>query len=169
MASPEPNVDFTVVRVFDAPRELVFKTMTESEHLRHWWGPKGCKLEVAKNEVRPGGVFHYCMRFAPGIEMWGKFVYREITPPERLVYVSGFADAQGNTIPNPMSPTWPREALNTVTLTEQDGKTMLTLHSTPVAANEIERATFLAGHASMQQGFGGMYEVYEQYLASLAS
>jgi uncharacterized protein YndB with AHSA1/START domain len=99
----ETNVDLVVVRQFDAPRELVFRTMTETAHLRHWWGPAGCQIEVARNEPRPGGVFHYCMRFAPGIEMWGKFDYREVSP-ERLVWVNGFADPQGNTIPNPMSP-----------------------------------------------------------------
>jgi uncharacterized protein YndB with AHSA1/START domain len=166
-ANAEAGADFVITRVFNAPRELVFKTMTETEHLQKWWGPKGCEIEVVKHEPRPGGVFHYRMQFAPGVEMWGKFVYREIMPPERIVFVNSFADAAGNTTRNPMSPTWPAEALNTTTLTEQDGKTTLTLRSSPLAASEIERATFLAGHASMQQGFGGMYDQYEAYLATL--
>lgn len=167
MTNPDPSVDFVITRVFNAPRELVFKTMTDTEHLSKWWGPQGCTIDVIRNEPQPGGVFHYCMRFGPGVEMYGKFQYREVVPPERLVVVSGFADAEGNAIRHAMSPTWPIEMLNTTTLTEHDGKTTLTLHSTPLNANAVEIETFKAGHASMQQGFGGMYDVYEAYLASL--
>jgi hypothetical protein len=66
-----------------------------------------------------------------------------------------------------MSPTWPLEVLNKVTLTEEGGKTTLTLVSAPINASAIELDTFKSGHASMQQGFGGMYDVYEQYLATV--
>ena len=55
-------------------------------------GPKGCKLRVVKVDLRPGGVFHYAMTYQPGHEMWGRFVYREVAAPERLVYVSSFSD-----------------------------------------------------------------------------
>jgi len=167
MTSPDNSVDFVLTRTFNAPRELVFKTMTETAHLQKWWGPQGCTIDVLKHDPKPGGEFHYCMRFGPGVEMYGKFEYREITPVERIVFINGFADAQGNRIRYAMSPTWPVEVLNTVNLTEQDGKTTLHLHSTPVNAGQIEIDTFKAGHASMEQGFGGMYDVYEQYLATL--
>ncbi len=169
MTSPDSSVDFVIVRVFDAPRELVFKTMIESEHLQKWWGPQGCTIDVIKHEPKVGGVFHYCMRFAPGVEMFGKFEYREITPPERIVFINGFADAEGTRIHYAMSPTWPLEVLNTASLSEADGKTTLTLHSTPLNASEVEIATFKAGHESMQGGFGGMYDVYEKYLATLVA
>lgn len=161
------DVDFRISRTFNAPRALVFRSMTETEHLQHWWGPKGCRIEVARNEPRPGGLFHYCMHFPDGAAMWGRFVYREIVAPERIVYVNGFADAQGNAVRNPMSPDWPMEMLITILLTEVDGKTELNLVSQPLNATEDERATFKAGHASMQGGFGGMYDHYEQYLATL--
>jgi uncharacterized protein YndB with AHSA1/START domain len=167
MKSPDTNVEFVITRVFNAPRDLVFKTMTETEHLQKWWGPKGCTIEVASHEPRAGGVFHYRMVFPGGVDMWGKFQYREITAPERIVFINGFADAQGNSIRNPMSPSWPLEMLITTTLVEQGGKTALTLRSQPINASELERQTFLAGHASMQQGFGGMYDQYEEYLATL--
>ncbi|MES2016840.1 MAG: SRPBCC domain-containing protein [Pseudomonadota bacterium] len=163
MSSP----DFVVTRTFSAPRDLVFDTMTKTEHLQKWWGPQGCTIRVVKHEPQPGGVFHYCMQFGPSVEMYGKFQYLEIVRPERIVFLNGFADAEGNPIHYVMSPTWPVEVLNTVTLTEADGKTSMTLHSTPHNADEIEIATFLAGHDSMRQGFGGMYDVYEQYLATL--
>ena len=167
MTNPEPNVDFNLMRTFDAPRELVFKTMVEREHLQKWWGPQGCTIEVLRHEPVVGGVFHYCMRFAPGVEMYGRFDFREISPPDKLVFVNGFADAAGERIAHPMAPGWPVEVVNTVVLQELEGKTHMTLHSTPINASEVERQTFKAGHASMQQGFGGMYEVYDKYLASL--
>jgi uncharacterized protein YndB with AHSA1/START domain len=167
MTSPDNSVDFVLTRTFNAPRELVFKTMTETAHLQKWWGPQGCTIDVVKHDPKAGGVFHYCMRFGPGVEMYGRFDYREITPVERIVFVNGFADAEGNRIRYAMSPTWPVEVLNTVKLTEQDGKTTLHLHSTPLNADQLEIDTFKAGHSSMQQGFGGMYDVYEQYLSTL--
>jgi uncharacterized protein YndB with AHSA1/START domain len=167
MSNPDSSVDFELTRVFNAPRELVFKTMIETEHLQKWWGPKGCAIEVMQHQPQAVGIFHYLMRFAPGVEMHGKFQYREVTPVERIVFVNGFADAEGNSIRYAMSPTWPLEVLNTVTLTEEGGKTTLHLHSTPLNANEIELETFKAGHASMVEGFGGMYDVYEDYLATL--
>lgn len=161
------SADFVVKRTFDAPREVVFDTMTKTEHLQKWWGPQGCTIEVVKHEPRAGGVFHYCMHFGPGVEMFGKFQYRELTRPEKIVFVNGFADAEGNPIRYAMSPTWPVEVLNTVTLVERDGKTDMTLVSTPLGDDPIELETFRAGHASMEQGFGGMYDVYDKYLASL--
>jgi uncharacterized protein YndB with AHSA1/START domain len=168
-AVPASAVDFRITRTFNAPRALVYKTMTETEHLQHWWGPKGCRITVARHEPRPGGMFHYCMHFPGGADMWGRFVYRELTPTERIVFVNGFSDPQGNPQPNPMSPDWPMEMLNTTTLTEEGGKTVLTLVSQPIDATELERANFLAGHASMQGGYGGMYDHYEEYLASIQS
>ena len=167
MTSPDSSADFVVTRTFNAPRELVYDSMTQTEHLQKWWGPQGCTIEVIKNEPRPGGVFHYCMRFGPGIDMYGKFEYRELVRPERIVFINGFADAEGNRIRYSLSPTWPIEVLNTTTLVEQDGKTIMTLRSTPLGDDPIEIETFKAGHASMEQGFGGMYDVYEQYLATL--
>ncbi|MDB5907213.1 MAG: polyketide cyclase [Massilia sp.] len=161
------DVDFRITRTFNAPRALVFKTMTETQHLQHWWGPKGCRITVKSHDPRPGGMFHYCMHFPGGVDIWGRFVYREITPTERIVFINGFADAEGKAIANPMSPDWPFEMLNTTTLADQGGKTVLTLLSQPINATDLERANFLEGHASMQGGFGGMYDVYEQYLATI--
>lgn len=170
MSDFDSGVDFTLTRSFDAPRALVFDTMSQSAHLQKWWGPQGCAIDVIRNEPRPGGVFHYCMRFAPGVEMYGRFDWRELVAPERLVFVSGFADAAGERTRNLMSPTWPLEMLTTVLLEEEGATgtgTRMTLVSTPLDASEVERQTFKAGHLSMQQGFAGMYEVYERYLASL--
>src|SRR5450631_3880460 len=77
--------DFVISRTFDAPRALVWKAWTDPEALAQWWGPKGATIRVVKLDMRPGGIFHYAMSFQPGHDMWGRFAYREIAPPERLV------------------------------------------------------------------------------------
>jgi uncharacterized protein YndB with AHSA1/START domain len=156
---------FSISRVFDAPRELVWKAMTEPGRLMQWWGPKGFTMLEAKVDLRPGGVFHYGMRMPNGGEMWGKWVYREIVPPERLVTVVSFADVAGNIQRHPMSPAWPREVLNTMTLYEHDGKTTMTVYGIPVNATEEERRTFYDGRGSMKQGFTGTLDQLAVYLA----
>src|SRR5262249_17565198 len=121
---------------------------------------------VIKLDFRPGGVFHYCMRTPDGHEMWGKFVYREILAPERIVFINSFADKEGNTIQAPFSPTWPLEVLNTLTFSEHAGKTTLTIRSIPYKATKEERETFETGLDSMRQGFNGSLERLSDYLAS---
>lgn len=157
--------DFSITRTFDAARDLVFKAFTESEHLAQWWGPRGFSWVSAKLDLRPGGMFHYCMRAPDGQAMWGKFVYREIVPPERIVFVSSFSDEQGNTIRAPFHADWPLEVLNTVTFVEREGKTNLTLRAGPSNATEAERSTYDASHKMMEQGFTGTLDQLADYLA----
>ena len=75
----------------------MFRAWTETEHLTRWFGPVGFATVARKNDLRPGGVFHYHMRAADGREMWGKWAYREIVPPDRLVFVQSFSDEAGDT------------------------------------------------------------------------
>ncbi len=157
--------EFSVTRVFDAPRDLVFRAWTESEHLTRWFGPVGFTTLSSKNELRPGGLFHFCMRSGDGREMWGKWVYREIVRPERLVFVNSFSDAEGNTARAPFSADWPLEVLSTVTFEERDGRTTVTLRGIPVNATETERKTFENGRSSMQQGWKGTLDQLTEYLA----
>lgn len=160
--------DLVISRTFDAPRDLVWKAWTEPERLAQWWGPKGCTIRVAKLDVRPGGMFHYAMQFKPGHDIWARFVYHEIERPERLVFVISFSDATGGITRAPfpqLGDSWPLEVLNTLTLTEQDGKTTLTLRGSPINATEEERKTFASMLGSVQQGWGGTLEKLEAYLA----
>jgi uncharacterized protein YndB with AHSA1/START domain len=152
-------------RIFDAPRELVFEVWTESEHLKRWWGPKGFTMGVSKLDLRPDGVFHYSMRTPDGHEMWGKFVYREIAPPEKIVFINSFSDEEGKTVRAPFSPTFPLEILNTLTFTEHEGKTTIILRGGPINAIEEELKFFAGMHANMQQGFAGTFDQLEEYLA----
>ncbi len=162
----ETQQDFVVSRVLAAPRELVWKAWAEPKCLAEWWGPKGCTLRVIKVDLRPGGVFHYAMAYKPGHEMWGRFVYRDVAAPERLVYVSSFSDEGAGLTRAPFKDTFPLEILNTLTLSEQGAKTVLTLRGHPLNATDEERATFIDMFPSMQQGFGGTFDQLEAYLAA---
>jgi uncharacterized protein YndB with AHSA1/START domain len=155
-----------VTRTFDAPRALVFKAWTEPERLAQWWGAKGSTVHVSRLDLRPGGDLLYSMRMPNSDDIWGKFVYRKIEPPARLVWVYAFSDADGNLARNPWMPDYPLEVLNTLTLNERDGKTTLSLLARPINATEPERATFEAAVASMQQGFKGTMDELAAYLAS---
>lgn len=90
-------------RIFDAPRELVFKMFSEAEHLKHWWGPNGWEVPVCRIDFKPGGIWHYCMKCMDpnqgdfyGMESWGKAIYKEINEPEAIFYTDYFSDAEGN-------------------------------------------------------------------------
>lgn len=157
--------EFVLIRSLDAPRKLVWKAWTEPERLKHWWGPKGFIWVGCKIDLRSGGVFHYGMRSSDGHDMWGKLVYREIVPPEKLAFVVSFTDDKGNPIRHPLSSTWPLEVLSTLLLTEQEGKTTLTMRSHPINATDEERRTFEAGFEGMQKGFTGTLDQLANYLA----
>ncbi|WP_426446009.1 SRPBCC domain-containing protein [Paenibacillus sp. S-38] len=124
MVSRVEGTELVLERVFNAPRELVFKAFSEAEHLKHWWGPRGWTLTVCTVDFRPGGVWHYCMKCIDeaqgdffGFESWGKAVYSEIEAPERIVYTDYFSDSEGNSAPGMPSTEC------TLSFIEQDGRT----------------------------------------------
>jgi uncharacterized protein YndB with AHSA1/START domain len=159
--------DFVLVRVFDAPRELVWKVWTDAQHLARWWGPTGFTIGVHELDLRNGGTFHYSMRSPDGHEMWGKFVFREITPTTRIRFVNSFSDPAGGVTRHPGAPEWPAEILNDVTFQEHEGQTTLILRGVPIHASPAERRTFRDGHKSMEGGFGGTFAQLSAYLAEL--
>ena len=122
------NKMFTTTEIthrFHAQGELVFKAFTESEQLKHWWGPKGWAFDISKFELRQEGVFHYSQTPPDGHVMWVKFVYHEIHAPEKLVYSSFFSDEKGNVIRAPFNDNSPLETLNNFTFIADGGKTIL--------------------------------------------
>ena len=172
MTIAELQRDFIISRTFDAPRERVWKAWTSAEALAQWWGPKGAKIRVIKLDFRPGGIFHYAMAFQPGHDMYGRFIYREVAAPERLVFVGSFSDAEGGITRAPfpqLEGKWPLEVLNTMTLTEQGGKTTISLRGAPINAAEEERKIFAGMTDSMRQGFGGTFDQLDAYLAKAQS
>jgi uncharacterized protein YndB with AHSA1/START domain len=159
---------FTLSRTFEAPRALVFKALSQAEHLARWWGPAGWEWVKGELDFRPGGRFHYCMRLPAGPQMWGMFLYREIEAPRRIVFINGFSNEAGELTRHPMAPTWPLEVINELTLEALDGRTVLTLRGQPHNASAIEQQTFAAGFDSMRLGFGGTFDQLGAYLATLS-
>ena len=112
-----------ITRIFDAPRELVFKAWTDAAHLAQWWGPKGFTNPVCEVDARPGGALRIVMRAPDGAERPMTGVFREVTAPARLVFTNVAVDRDGKPL---------LEGLTTVTFAEQGGKTRLTLESRAV-------------------------------------
>ena len=91
------------------------------------------------------------LRSPNGQEMWGRFVYREIVKPERIVSVTSFSDEKGGMTRHFLGPDWPLEMLSTFTFAEEGRGTKLTIKWVPLNPTEAERKTFEAGHGSMRQ------------------
>lgn len=155
---------FIISRTFDAPREQVWKAWTEPAGLSQWFGPRGCTMPQIKMDAKPGGTCHCCLRTPEGHEMWGKFLYREVSAPERLVYAQHFSDRAGGVTRHPGSSTWPLHMLTTVTFAEDNGRTRLTVRWEPLHPADEERRTFDAGHEGMNQGWGGSFDQLAEYL-----
>lgn len=117
--------DLVITRVFDAPREVVFKAWTDTRHMAQWWGPKGFTNPVCELDVRAGGAIRIHMRAPNGVVYPMSGVFEEITEPERLIFVSSALDENGNSM---------FDVLNTVTFAEQRGKTTLTLQARVIKA-----------------------------------
>jgi len=132
--------ELALTRVFDAPRELVFKVWTDPKHVAQWWGPRGFTNPVCELDLRPGGAILIHMRSPDGIVYPMRGVFQEVVPPERLVFTSAALDSDGN----PMF-----EVLTTVTFAEEGGKTKQILRAR-VIKKTAQAAPYLAG---MEQGW----------------
>ena len=136
--------ELVITRIFDAPRELVFKAWTEPEQLMRWWGPTDFTSPVCKIDLRVGGKYLFCMRSPEGQNYWSTGVYGEIVKPERLVCTDSFADEEGNVVPAThygMGSDIPVELQVTVTLEEYDGKTRMILRHVGIPAGEMSDMT----------------------------
>ncbi|MFZ0608002.1 MAG: SRPBCC domain-containing protein [Xanthobacteraceae bacterium] len=162
------RTDFVIIRIFAAPRDLVWKCFTEAERMQAWFGPKGSTVIASTMDLRVGGTYHGAMRDESGRVMWAKFVYREVVAPQRLVWVHSFSDEAGGLTRHPLSPTWPLELLTTVTFEETgDGKTKLTLRWSPLNATPAEQQTFAAAREGMRGGWNGSFDRLSDYLTAL--
>ncbi|MEX0728802.1 MAG: SRPBCC family protein [Planctomycetaceae bacterium] len=159
---------FVIIRVVKASLDIVFRAWTEREQLMQWFGPKGTTMPTCSLDLRPDGIFHYAMQFPNGYVMWGRWVFREIVAPEKLVFVSSFSDEAGHLAREASHQDWPLEMLLTVTFEEHAGfgkGTVVTVKSSALNATDAERATFLAGFDSMTQGWTGTFEQLDEFLA----
>lgn len=117
--------DLVMTRVFDAPRDVVFKAWTDTRQVAQWWGPNGFTNPVCELDVREGGAMRIEMRAPNGVVYPMTGVFEEIAAAERLVFISSALDDKGNSM---------FAVLNTVTFVEQHGKTELTLQARVIKA-----------------------------------
>lgn len=157
----------TVSRIFDAPRDLVWKVNTEAEHLCKWLAPEGFSAIAKSMDFRPGGVYHYA-QISPdgGTYMWGKVTYVEITPKDRIVFLQNFSDEDGGIGTHPMAPAWPKTMYSVNTFEDLgNGRTRLTVEWTPVeGSSPAELAMFDGARAGMDGGWKGTFDKLEGYL-----
>ena len=133
----------TFTRTFDAPRERVWKTWTEPDRVKRWWGPEFFTAPFIKIDLRVGGKYLFCMRSPEGSDFWSSGVYREIVPMNRIVYSQNFADEMGNIIPASqigLPGNWPPEIMVTVTFEEKGGKTKITVQEVGIPEEMREMA-----------------------------
>jgi uncharacterized protein YndB with AHSA1/START domain len=144
--------EIVITRVFDAPRRLVFEAYTNPEHLPHWLlGPQGWTMPVCEVDLRPGGTWHFGWRKSDGTEMEMRGVYREITPSERLVSTESWGGD------------WP-ETINTLVLSEEDGKTTLSC-TILYPSKEARDAALKTG---MKEGMALSFDRLAEHLDAMA-
>ena len=119
---PQTERELVITRVFNAPRELVFKMWTDPVHMAKWWGPRDHPAVSVKLEAKPGGRWRHCLRSVEtGADLWHHGEFREVVPPERLVFTFVWEEDGERGIEN----------LVTITFAEQSGKTLMTFRQAP--------------------------------------
>jgi len=126
--------ELKIIRVFDAPVELVWAAWSSPELVKQWWGPKDFTAPTIRIDFREGGKYLYAMHGPADseydVDMWNTGVYKEIVPNVRIVYTNSFSDAEGNPVPASTygMNEFPDEILVTAEFeSSEDGKTRLTL------------------------------------------
>jgi len=144
--------EIVMTRTFDAPRELVFEAHSSCEHVRHWWGPR--KYEVAGCEIdfRPGGAWRIVHKTADGAEEYGfRGEYREIVPPERIVWTFEWEGMPGHV------------SVETLTMEEENGKTRITATSRYDSVEDRDGML----QSGAEEGAAESYDRLDEYLETL--
>lgn len=157
--------EYVLDRVFDAPREMVWRAWTDPELLARWYGP-GVETVVHKFDVEPGGLWLGEMKWG-GNSHFSKVVFTEVVTRERLVWHHSSSDAEWNIIANPMMPDWPRVILTTVTFEDDGAKTKVRLTWVPHEATEAEKTCFAGATANMGKGWEAGYAIMDEIFAEL--
>jgi len=141
-----------IVRVFDAPRELVWRAWTEPQHMAKWFGPKDFTIPNCEVDPRVGGLLRVTMRSPDGQNYPMKGIFREVVKPERLSFSNIAIDNDGNHL---------LEGVTTVTFEDLGGKTKMTLDAHAVGLVP-QAPAMLAG---MEAGWSGSFDKLAAALA----
>jgi uncharacterized protein YndB with AHSA1/START domain len=149
--------ELKVERVFDAPRDLVWKAWTDPDQLAAWWGPRGWTTTNYKFEFKPGGMWHYCMRGPNGMESWGRGTFKEIVAPERFSYFDEFSNPDGGVDENMPGGIFIENTFEDV----ENGKTKLVSRSELQSAEQVKSLIDMG----MIQGLTETWDRLAEFLA----
>ena len=144
--------EIVITRMFDAPRELVFKAISSCEHLSRWLGPRDLTMTHCEMDFRPGGKYRYVHRSADGAEYGFRGDIREIVPPEKIVQTFEFEGMPGHI------------SEETLTLEELGGKTRWTVVSRYPSVEDREGVI----QSGMEAGVRDSYDRLEEYLGGMS-
>jgi uncharacterized protein YndB with AHSA1/START domain len=157
--------EIVMTRIVAAPRHLVFDAWTKPEHVARWLlGPGGSTMPTCRIDLRVGGAWRYILHGPNGMKMGMKGVYREISPPDRLVFTESLDDGADDSEKG-ATPMYPGESINTITLVERAGMTTMTLHSL-YPSREIRDAAL---HSGMETGVAISFDRLEAILGGAGS
>jgi uncharacterized protein YndB with AHSA1/START domain len=145
------DLEILITREFDAPRDVVFKAMTDPDLIPRWWGPRNHTTVVDKMDVRPGGAWRFIAREPDGRESAFRGEYREVVGPERIVQTFEWEPMAGHI------------SVETATFTERDGKTILTTR-TLFASKEDRDGMIQSG---MEKGLVETHDRFAELLLEL--
>jgi uncharacterized protein YndB with AHSA1/START domain len=144
------DLEIQMTRTFNAPRELVFRAMTQADLIERWWGPRRYTTHVDKLDLRPGGGWRFLNRGDEG-EFAFRGEFREIVPPEKIVWTFEWEGMLGHI------------SVETLVLEERDGQTTVT--ATSLYDSKEDRDGML--NSGMEEGAVESYERLEELLATL--
>jgi uncharacterized protein YndB with AHSA1/START domain len=150
--------ELVFARTFNAPRRLVWEAWTDPKHISKWWGPEGFSSSVERLDLRAGGEFVLNMVGPDGRTWPCRGIYREVTPPSRIILAGQVSDD------HPCGGGLPPHSIITVTLSEERGRTTVTIHTLLETAADREAAL---AHG-FRAGWFDTFERLEKHLMSLA-
>lgn len=154
IAQTDTEISFSLV--LDAPRELVYQTFSEAEHVRKWWGPKSCPVSSCTIDFREGGEWRYSLKLPGGEEHWAKAMYDEIVPSERIVFTDYFTTPDGNVIED-----LPSKHV-TVSFDDVDGKTHVDVRVQLASVAERQQLVDRGFMPGFQDALGNLRELLDQ-------
>lgn len=160
---PEYKLD----RIFNAPREVVWRAWTDPKILHRWYGP-GIETVIHQFDLKPGGSWLNEMKWGEKSD-FSKMVFQEVIPPEKLVWHHCSTDADWNIASNPMMADWPKVLLTTVLFEDIGETTNVSLSQIPIDATDAEIACFAAMMAGMDNGWGSGYTIIDELLVELTA
>ncbi len=157
--------EYKLERIFEAPRELVWRAWTDPDLLHRWYGP-GVETIIHRFDLEPGGSWLNEMKWG-GNSDFSKMVFQEVTPPSMLVWHHSSSDSDWNIVTSPMMADWPRVLLTTVIFEDMGDRTNVRLTQVPIEATDAEIACFAAKMAGMDKGWGSGYAIMDELFVEL--